>query len=724
MIRDKLKGVKHHSVLNELTSVLCKKTQNTDRSFYQPLVIFFISTLASSMRASVTSKHRGVIPVNAYVIDLGTSGLGKGYAINIMEELVLKKFVDRFTSETFPQVANASIRAFAEKRAVEMGTDDVDLEYQVLKGEDKSSGTFKFFFSEGTTPALKQFRHKLLLARCGAINFQIDEIAKVIHNVNDILVTFLELYDVGKTKEKLIKNTAENVRYSNIVGATPANLLIFGSPVLLFDGSTTESTFFDFLATGYGRRSWFGNGLVSKKAFLTKTGAEVYYDQISEKNDDLIEKWSNLFEELADYKQFYNWQASMGDEVAILLTEYQLECEKRAYELPEHQELKRAEISHRYFKVMKLAGVYAFLNKEKEVTEEVLLQAILAAEESGESFNQILNREKAHVRLAKFIISSDDKLTQADLTDQCPWYKGAAADKKNMLTLAQAYAYKHHAVIKRGFIEDVEFFSGQALNVTDLDKITLSASREVDLAYVKTEVSFDKLYKLMQQKGFNWCSHSFVDNERKQDNAQKGFNVVVFDIDGDISIETAKDVLKDYTFLLHTTKSHTDTKHRFRVILPINYTLYLDPEEYSAFMDNVLTWFPFDLKDKGAMKDIARKWLTVENCHYEYNEGKLLDVIPFIPDSKKNEEYRAEIKEYGNVTNLERWFLSHMLIGNRNNNLLKYAYCLIDKGLGLPEIEKAIKNLNQKLGSNALELNELESTVLLSTVKKHRERHS
>ena len=725
MFSEQLKDIKHHPALDEITTVLCKKTQNTDRSFYQTLCIYFLSTLASSMRVTVKSAHRGVIPVNAYAIALGGSGLGKGYAVNLMENEFFGAFIKKFTTSTYPRVGEESIKAFAKERAEELGKtdqEDIDFEYRALKAEDNTCGTFGFSFKTGTDPALKQFRHKLLLRRIGSINFMVDEIAKSLASVSDILVTFLELYDVGKTKEKLIKNTAENIRFSNVDGYTPANLLMFGSPALLFDGSQTEDMFFDFLVTGYGRRTWFGNGNISKKAFYTQTSEEIYYSQINPQNEECVEKWSSLFSELAELN-YYNWQVNMSDEVAILLTDYQIECEKKAYTFPEHQELKKAELAHRYFKVMKLAGVYSFLNKEKEMTKETLLQAILAAEESGKSFNQILNREKAYVRLAKFIVSSEEKLTQADLADECPWYKGSLADRKNMLSLAQAYAYKNHAVIKKECLDDVEFYSGQELNSTDLEKITLSASREMDIGYVSKTIPFTSLHSLMEVEGFNWCVHSFKEGHRLQANAIKGFNLVVLDIDGDISIEAARLALKEYTYLIHTTKSHTEESHRFRVILPMNYSLFLDTDEYKAFISNILAWFPFTLKDTASMGDIARKWLTSKDCHYEYNEGELLDVVPFIPDSKKNEEFKTEIKDMGDLSNLERWFLRRMLQGNRNNTLLRYAYCLVDAGSHIQQIEDKVLDLNNKLGNNKLSEEEIAKTILLSARKKWREKN-
>jgi len=49
-------------------------------------------------------------------------------------------------------------------------------------------------------------------------------------------------------------------------------------------------------------------------------------------------------------------------------------------------------------------------------------------------------------------------------------------------------------------------------------------------------------------------------------------------------------------------------------------------------MKNVFEWLPFDSDEQ--TKDISRKWQSF-NGDYFYNEGKQIDVLPFIPDTPK-----------------------------------------------------------------------------------------
>ena len=61
-----LSNVKHHPCIEEITDLLCNKTQNMDRGFFKVEVAFFLAKMAACMRASVITKDRGEIPVNLY----------------------------------------------------------------------------------------------------------------------------------------------------------------------------------------------------------------------------------------------------------------------------------------------------------------------------------------------------------------------------------------------------------------------------------------------------------------------------------------------------------------------------------------------------------------------------------------------------------------------------------------------------------------------------------
>jgi hypothetical protein len=70
-----LTGISHHSSIEEIVDVLCKKTQNTDKVFFRVEAAYFLGKMAACMRANILTKDRGEIPINIYAMALGSSGL-------------------------------------------------------------------------------------------------------------------------------------------------------------------------------------------------------------------------------------------------------------------------------------------------------------------------------------------------------------------------------------------------------------------------------------------------------------------------------------------------------------------------------------------------------------------------------------------------------------------------------------------------------------------------
>lgn len=710
-----LTTVNHHPAVEAIVDVLCNKTQNVDRGFFRAEVAYFLAKMASTMRAMIVTKDRGEIPVNLYVLALATSGFGKGHSVNIVENEFLKGFKTRFMEDTFQVISEQNLWVIANGRAARNGTDQQE-EFEKAEREFKSAGAFPFTFDSGTAPAVKQLRYKLLMSSAGSINLQIDEIGSNLISSVEVLNLFLELFDQGMVKQKLTKNTSENQRGEELDGKTPTNALLFGTPSKLLDGGQTEEQFYSFLETGYARRCIFGHG-THKKAGDVLTPAEVYARLIEPENEALILKWSNHFENLADPANF-GWKVVVEDDVAIQLLSYRIDCEHEAEALAEHEEIKKAELSHRYFKALKLAGALAFVDQSTEVEMDHLLSAIKLVEESGEAFQAILNREKAYVKLAKYIADVDTEVTHADLHEALPFYKSSMAARNELMGLATAWGYKKHIIIKKSFVDGIEFFKGEKLKETNINEIIISYSEHWAYSFLPETVPFDKLDMLTQADGMHFANHHFKNDHRSEENVIAGFNCIVLDVDGGISIDLVHELLGDYKFLTYTTKRHQTEGHgdRFRIIMPINYQLALDNEEYKEFMAAIFAWLPFKTDESYDKRE--KKSETFAGGQYHYNlDGELFDVLDFIPKTSRNEAHKANFQKVESLDNLERWFAQRIAMGNRNNNMIKYALALCDNGMSLVEVQQQVQSFNKKL-NNPLPDNEIDSTVMVTVAKR------
>ncbi len=699
----------YNPTAEKLVEILRHRTR-MNPLFHRVLVGYYFCLAASQMRATIATHDRGDIPVSMYALNLSPSGTGKGVSTGFMENQVMHLFRERFLNETFPALAEVALPKLAVKRASRKGTDPDDELVRIQK-EFEGLGNLAFSFDSGTPAAVKQMRHKLLMAEAGSVNLQIDEIgANLVGNL-EVLTTFLELYDLGMIKQKLTKNTAENTRSEEIIGKTPTNMLLFGAPSKLLNGGKTEEELYAMLETGYARRCFFGYNRTSHRP-KNLTALDVYNMMTSKEDQAYIDKLSEHMEDLADIVNV-NRRISISKDTTLLLIEYRLRCERLADELAEHEEIKKAEISHRYFKVLKLAGAYAFIENSPELTTEHLYQAIKLAEESGEAFLRLLTRDRNYVKLAKYIANCKRDVTQADLVEDLPFYRGASGQKAEMLTLAIAYGYKNNILITKAFTDGIEFLRGETLEPTDLTKMRVSYSTDIALGYKNDTAPFEKLHLLTQAAGMHWINHHLVDGHRQEDSCQVGFNLVVLDVDGGTNLNTVKALLAGFKYLIYTTKRHTPDEHRFRVILPTNYTLQLDAKDYKEFMKNLFEWLPFPQDTATGQR--ARKWLSHDG-HYEYNDGELLDVLPFIPKTSKNEERRLQLSTQQAMDNLERWVINNTGDGNRNNMLLRYAMLLLDAGHDFESIRSHVMQLNNKI-ADKLEEAEIMGTIMVTVGK-------
>lgn len=700
-----------HPTAEKIVDILCKKTQNANPMFFRVLVSYYLTKITAMMRVKIATRDRGEVPVNLYAINLAASGQGKGFSTNIIEEQIINQFKDVFFDQTYPVVVDQNLAKLAVKRAYISG-DDPDVVRQAVQSEFNSLGKLAFSFDSGTTAAVKQMRHQLLMADIGSMNLEIDEIGSNLLGNMDVLGTFLELFDVGKVKQKLTKNTKENIRSEEIDGKTPTNLLLFGTPIKLFDGAKVEDEFWSFVATGYGRRCLFG---YTRQSTRNKTMTpEQIYDSLTDPSvDKFLSDMSLRFGKLANILN-YNKKIAVSKKVSILLIEYRQHGENLADQLGEHEEIAKAEFAHRYFKALKLAGTYAFIDGASEITDTNLYAAIKMVEESGKAFTRILNRDRNYVKLAKYISSINREVTHVDLTEDLPFYRGSNTAKHDLMQLAIAWGYKNHVVIKRKESNGIEFISGETLKKTDLSHMHLAYSDNIAVDYKNVQARFDKLYILMQKDYKHWVNHHMINGHRTEENMLPGFDMLVLDVDSGMPVKTIKLLMQDYTFLLYTTKRHTQEKNRFRMILPINYHLKLSATEYKIFMEQIFKWLPFDVDTQTSQR--SRKWLT-HNSHYEYNKGKyLLDARLFIPKTTKNDEQKRLIQTHQSLTNLERWFIQHSKSGNRNNQLIKYAFMLVDMDYPIDQIETQIESLNKKF-SNRLSDIELQNTIIKSTAR-------
>lgn len=710
-----IEEMEYHPVAEKLVQILQTKTQNTNPLFFRIIVAYYMALIASHMRVNIKGwAGRGTIPVNVYAIALSPSGSGKGHSTSLIENEVINGFKQVFLEHTFPICAEQNCELLAAKRATRNGT-DIDDELQKLAKAFNELGALLFSFDSATVPAIKQMRQKLLMANAGSCNLQVDEIGANFSGSIEALTSYLELYDKGLIKDKLVKSSAENTRFERIDGYTPANMLLFGTPSKLLDGARTEELLMEMLEMGYARRCLFGFAERSSKQ-VNLSVDDVIAQLFNEDNDDYIEQLSDKLATLADLSNI-NKSLNLTKDSIKLLIEYKLTCEQLSQSISELENIRKAELEHRYFKVMKLAGAYAFVDQCDDIMPQHIEYAIKLAEDSGKAFVQLMTPQRPYVKLANYLAQCNSPVTLADLDEDLPSFRGTKAQKEDMILMAIAWGYKNNILIKKSYTDSILFMHADTVQETDTEKLILSATCNPDMTsnYYNGVINFENLAKFVKEPDQHWLSHHVKDGYRKEENAISGFNLLVLDVDEGTNLSAAMLMLNKYKAIYYTTKRHTETDHRFRIILPLNYTLKLDSKEYRELYNNVIADLPFSVDMQCAQR--AKKWLTNEHAEVHVTDGELFDILPYIPKTSKNEEREKLLKEQYEFDNLERWVINNTGDGNRNNMLLRYAFILIDNGFSYDRIEKSVTALNDKL-ANKLEEMELHSTIFRTVTSR------
>ena len=708
--------MEYHPMSEELVKIIQTKTLNSNPQFFRVIVAYYCGIVASQMRCSIKGwAGRGTIPVNVYALALSPSGTGKGHAVGIIEQNVINTFRDVFYEHTFPVSAEAHCEQLAIKRAGRNGT-DVDVELQKLGKDFQNLGALLFTFDSATTPAIKQMRQKVLMANAGSINLQIDEIGANFTNSIEALTAYLELYDKGFIKDKLIKSSADNQRFERIEGYTPSNLIMFGTPSKILDGARTEEQLTEMLEMGYARRCFFAYAEKATKS--TDISVDDMYEKLfDEDSDDALQDMSDHFGQLADLA-LMNIELDISKSVVKYILEYRLLCEQRAAELADSQAIQRSELEHRYFKVLKLAGAYAFVDKSTSITIGHVENAIKLAETSGVAFGQLMTPQRPYVKLANYLAEATHEVTLPDLDQDLPYFKGSIGQKDSMIHMATAWGYKNGIVIKKLYSEGVMFLHADAILETNLDELIMSATNNTDMTtgYENSKiVKWSKLPNIFKAPEYHWLNHNVKKGYRNEENCIPGFNLLVLDVDGSCSLSTAKMLMKKYKAIYYTTKRHTETENRFRIVLPLNYTLPLDAKDYKELYTNIINDLPFAVDEQCATR--SKKWLTNPNAVVEETDGELFDILPYIPKTTKNEERVEKFKNQSEMDNLERWVINNTGDGNRNNMLLRFAMILMDAGFNFENIKDKTISLNDKLPDKLSEV-ELAKSIFHTTAQR------
>jgi hypothetical protein len=192
------------------------------------------------------------------------------------------------------------------------------------------------------------------------------------------------------------------------ISGLPVNLYSFGNKVRLFNGDQTERSFIHLIDEGYGRRFIFvDDNSVSK----VKTPEEIMKEmELSETTRRDREKDR---EYIASIIKPTNFEKVLEMDYDAMYMYAVIKSESDAY-IDEHKGLQpavQADISERYFKTAKLAGVYAFFEDSDVVTGKHMEQAYEVIKDSSRVLQELRRVKPLHDRLLEALLLEAKPIT-------------------------------------------------------------------------------------------------------------------------------------------------------------------------------------------------------------------------------------------------------------------------------------------------------------------------
>lgn len=661
---------------------------------------FLFSSFISLINPFIKYKDKE-IPVNYFGISIARSGSGKSFVYQKTKEL--------FDIQRWEKAIEVSYN-LANK---ELPDDNISID-----GEKYNVKNFLPSFEntiEGTKEGLYLRALAISKSFAGSLNIINEEIMDIIMASN--MNSMKELYD-GIFLGKIIKSNMNK----NIYGIR-TNMLLFGSSTGLKKDSKVYEYFQKALNSGIYRRSFIYYEEPQKLSI------NCLNDNVDKLNLSYI---NNMIKDNANsYQKGFPTFIEVSNEADKLLAIINNELIEFSNQYLDDERFS-AEIGS-FDKILKLAGLHAILNMRYKIDERDVGYAYDLYKRFRETNKTLFNVEPQHKRIYK-IIKSLGKCTKTDILERDIFNRLSFNED---LALIEEYCYKNNEQLcVTG--SKIKFYEIKSLDRTSLGKIIVSIpavdNNERTTNYRSMTIPMfgeNSIQKLvMSSKVSNFCLVHFEQGKRSKNNVIPKINCIGIDVDTGSLSETIKKLNdSNIVYIIYTTKSHQKEKNgfisdRFRIILPLSNVIDIEPDRYSAFIQNICSSFNIETYDTNAL-DMSRLWFTNQEAEVFTNtSGSIFNPLPYLPETEMDNEITKMVELSGDddeiirrINGMIRWTISNSVQGYRNNNLAKLAFFVYDL-TGNKELAKSVVLSTNKMLTEPLNEIEIYKTIFISLERK------
>lgn len=518
----------------------------------------------------------------------------------------------------------------------------------------------------------------------GSINVTTDELGDVIMKMEPIFTKLKTAWDSGVSEGQV--NVSDGNDNYFTVSDVCFNALLFGSPAPFELDTKKKDKLLEAYVSGMARRSYiYHNG---------------HYRKSENRNVNFESASAELYQTIQDYRlelrSFINHHDSiiLPAEIRKNLIEWDIQKES----LREVSNSLIAEDLGNPKKIEKLLGILAVLDLSPEVNQSHLDFAI--------QFTELMDKTAEDtVRIQPIYMQIYHELEKRSFTARTDIIKAVKDVKSTKHLDDEMILVEEHANMVGNSIVKKEnsgiiTYKLEKLSATSLEGILISSNdnlrQDVPSGFQKNEGKFENLH-ILTNGPYRYSAGTFLNGYITDENYLREQNLFIIDVDDGLSLDDAKGLFADYTYLIATTKSHQVEKKqkgqmvicdRFRLILPTISKFHLEPKIYSEMYLNVLNAIGVAEADVKC-RNSSRWYYGNPDGEYWYNHGQqLLDIRPYIPNSSENIKTAKSMQNYEDTVNDDnidlriagalKWLVSNTTSGNRNDNIFRFASMLKD----------------------------------------------
>lgn len=676
-----------------------------DQSMYSVLPGVFLNALFYNTAAAIGAKrifveresNRGpkkIIP-NYFGITFSISGAGKDHSLNKTTE-IFGTFFDKVTAlgQSF----------YDESRDSDGQPNGSYINPSSYFIPVKSSG-------EGIQKTAQTWSD----AGFGSVNVYETELGNRILSMEPIFDILKKAWDTGTFEGQI--NAGNGGKNYFRVTDMPCNMILFGAPGPFLQDPKRQDALIMAYISGIARRAF----IYHNKSFKKSQNKNPNFETMPMEDIEAMDQY------LKELKSFLNntEKIYLPKDVHRMLIEY--DDSKQIARERSHSPI--AEDLGAPQKIEKLLGIIATLDLSNTITKEHLDFAIEFTEMMDETAEETVELKPDHVLIYNEL-EQRNFMSRSDIVKAVRGVNLSSLADHMVLVEEQANSLGN-SIIKKEYGKVVQY-KLEKLSSSDISSAIISVNEDPNKfnpkGFEKKKGNFFNLHTIINSK-MRYSAGTFKDSYISDENYLQEQNLFIIDVDDGMTIKEAQDLFKDMTYLMATTKSHQVKKSRssgdipacdrFRIILPTSATFHLSPTDYSAMYMNVLDALGMEEADEKC-RNSSRWYYGFENGEHWYNEGKLLDIRPFLPDSSQKVASDAALSNYEKegetfatedrrVDGALRWFFRTTAKGNRHDQLFRLALTLRTR-IQVSNWDGILRHANSCL-TDPISDNDLKSTI-------------